>query len=51
MPQLTWLGDTEAKRAARRVPYGLLESVEFAMVTSPEHAGRSLSTQLQDVIR
>jgi adenine-specific DNA-methyltransferase len=28
MPQLTWLGDTEAKRAARRVPYRLLEPVE-----------------------
>jgi len=25
MPQLTWLGDAEAKRAARRVPYRLLE--------------------------
>ncbi len=28
MPQLTWLGDAEAKRAARRVPYRLLEPVE-----------------------
>jgi adenine-specific DNA-methyltransferase len=26
MPELTWLGDTEAKRAARRVPYRLLET-------------------------
>ncbi|MTW21919.1 site-specific DNA-methyltransferase [Allochromatium palmeri] len=26
MPQLTWLGDAEAKRAARRVPYRLLET-------------------------
>lgn len=28
MPQLTWLGDTHAKLAARRVPYRLLEPVE-----------------------
>jgi adenine-specific DNA-methyltransferase len=28
MPQLTWLGDDEAKRAARRVPYRLLYPVE-----------------------
>lgn len=28
MPQLTWLGDADAKQAARRVPYRLLESVE-----------------------
>ena len=28
MPQLTWLGDAEAKRAARRVPYRLLDPVE-----------------------
>lgn len=27
MPQLTWLGDAEAKRAAQRVPYRLLEPV------------------------
>ncbi|MCK7575947.1 MAG: site-specific DNA-methyltransferase [Chromatiales bacterium] len=26
MPELTWLGDAEAKRAARRVPYRLLET-------------------------
>ena len=25
MPQLTWLGDQEAKRAARKVPYQLLD--------------------------
>ena len=28
MPQLNWLGDAEAKRAARRVPYRVLEPVE-----------------------
>ncbi len=28
MPQLTWLGDAEAKRASRRVPYRLLDPVE-----------------------
>jgi adenine-specific DNA-methyltransferase len=28
MPQLTWLGDHEAKRAACRVPYRLLDPVE-----------------------
>ena len=28
MPQLTWLGDQEAKRAARKVPYRLLDPVE-----------------------
>lgn len=28
MPELHWLGDAEAKRAARRVPYRLLEPVE-----------------------
>ncbi len=28
MPQLTWLGDYEAKRAARKVPYRLLDPVE-----------------------
>ena len=28
MPQLTWLGDHEAKRTARRVPYRLLDPVE-----------------------
>jgi adenine-specific DNA-methyltransferase len=28
MLQLTWLGDEDAKRAARRVPYRLLETVE-----------------------
>jgi adenine-specific DNA-methyltransferase len=27
MPQLTWLGDAQAKRAARHVPYRLLETV------------------------
>lgn len=27
MPQLTWLGDAEAKRAAGHVPYRLLEPV------------------------
>ncbi len=28
MPQLTWLGDAEAKRAARHVPYRLLDPVD-----------------------
>ncbi len=28
MPQLTWLGDADARRAARRVPYRILEPVE-----------------------
>ena len=28
MPQLTWLGDQEAKRTARKVPYRLLDPVE-----------------------
>ena len=28
MPQLTWLGDTDARRASRRVPYRILEPVE-----------------------
>jgi type III restriction enzyme len=28
MPQLTWLGDADARRASRRVPYRILESVE-----------------------
>lgn len=28
MPQLTWLGDSDAKRAARKVPYRLLDAVE-----------------------
>lgn len=27
MPQLTWLGDAQAKLTARRVPYRLLETV------------------------
>lgn len=27
MPQATWLGDEQAKRAARGVPYRLLEKV------------------------
>ena len=27
MPQLNWLGDTQAKQAARQVPYRLLETV------------------------
>ena len=30
MPQLTWLGDADAKRAARRVPYRMLDPVEQA---------------------
>jgi len=29
MPELHWLGDDDAKRAARRIPYRLLESVEL----------------------
>lgn len=28
MPQLTWLGDAEARRAARKVPYRILDPVE-----------------------
>jgi adenine-specific DNA-methyltransferase len=28
MPELHWLGDQDAKRAARRVPYHLLEPAE-----------------------
>src|SRR5437667_7017868 len=28
MPQLTWLGDADARRAARRVPYRILDPVE-----------------------
>ncbi len=28
MPQLTWLGDTDARRASRRVPYRILDPVE-----------------------
>ena len=28
MPRLTWLGDTDARRASRRVPYRILEPVE-----------------------
>lgn len=28
MPQLTWLGDAQAKHAARRVPYRLLDTVQ-----------------------
>lgn len=28
MPELHWLGDQDAKRAARRVPYRLLNPVE-----------------------
>ena len=28
MPELHWLGDTDARRTARRVPYRLLESAE-----------------------
>jgi adenine-specific DNA-methyltransferase len=28
MPQLTWLGDSDARRASRRVPYRILEPVE-----------------------
>jgi adenine-specific DNA-methyltransferase len=28
MPQLTWLGDAEARRAARKVPYRILEPAE-----------------------
>lgn len=28
MPQLTWLGDSDARRAARRVPYRILDPVE-----------------------
>ena len=30
MPQLTWLGDHDAKRAARKVPYRFLDPVEQA---------------------
>ncbi len=28
MPELHWLGDAEAKRESRRVPYRLLEPIE-----------------------
>jgi hypothetical protein len=28
VPQLTWLGDDDAKHAARRVPYRMLDPVE-----------------------
>ena len=28
MPQLTWLGDSDARRASQRVPYRILEPVE-----------------------
>ena len=28
MPQLTWLGDTDARRASRRVPYRILDPIE-----------------------
>ncbi len=30
MPQLTWLGDHEAKRTAPKVPYRFLDPVEQA---------------------
>lgn len=39
MPELHWLGDDEAKRAARRVPYRLLEPVET--VGDPQSGGGS----------
>jgi hypothetical protein len=38
MPQLTWLGDDDAKRAARRVPYRLLELVERVGDPVPNYA-------------
>ena len=28
MPQLTWLGDTDSRRASRRVPYRILDPIE-----------------------
>jgi adenine-specific DNA-methyltransferase len=28
MPQLTWLGDTDARRASRRVPYRILQPIQ-----------------------
>ena len=36
LPQLTWLGDHEAKRTARKAPYRLLDPVE--QVGDPESA-------------
>ena len=42
MPQLTWLGDQEAKRAARKVPYRLLDPVEQV---------GDASTQMKEAIR
>lgn len=28
MPQLTWLGDSDARRASRRIPYRVLDTVD-----------------------
>jgi len=39
MPELHWLGDHDAKRAARRVPYRLLEPIE---TVGDPHAGNLL---------
>lgn len=63
MPQLTWLGDDNAERAARRVPYRQEKQTIgevwasasnrrclFKLVTDPKSAaGRSVAEQLQSV--
>jgi len=41
MPELHWLGDEEAKRVARRVPYRLLEPVEAVDNFSAHNAAGS----------
>lgn len=44
MPQLTWLGDAQAKLAARRVPYRLLETASaHGAAGAPNQLRRALS--------
>lgn len=46
MPQLNWLGDHEAKRTARKVPYRLLKPIEDATT-----AGKPVGVQLREALR
>jgi len=66
MPELHWLGDGEAKRAARRVPYRLLTAEKrdrglvwarlgrpncrFIMATHASKAGQSVADQIRRAI-
>jgi hypothetical protein len=46
MPQLIWLGDQEAKRTTRKVPYRLLDPIED--VTT---AGKPVGARLREALR